>query len=187
MSTKIYEAYRFKKGRLNEFMGLIDSELIPQIKDYAYEIYKGIKDEAIEKRREERNYDDDFSDEFIREELFDNLIRDACDSVERDLFDLTASFNFWIRGEYVYTIPYFESWLGEIDYPDWVEDYAYWNNSDRPEYISNEEWNKRRELWEEINSNWDKGRLVHLIMTSDGDRWFELKTSIRKRVMLGEE
>jgi hypothetical protein len=30
----------------------------------------------------------------------------------------------------------------------WYQEYGYWNNTDKPEHLSNREWNKRRKDWE---------------------------------------
>jgi len=30
----------------------------------------------------------------------------------------------------------------------WYQEYGYWNNTDKPEHITNREWNKRRKDWE---------------------------------------
>jgi len=37
-----------------------------------------------------------------------------------------------------------------IEKCDWLREYGYWDNSDMPEDMSNEEWNQRRIDWEEV-------------------------------------
>lgn len=183
ISTKIYEAYRFPKERLNDFIDFIDEKILPDILEYGNELFDNLTEEGIKKALKEKDVEDiNVSELFKREMAFDYYIKKAINGNKRDIADLSASYNFWIRGDYVYTIPYIEDWLYEdFDYPEWVEDYSYWNNADKPEDISEKKWGERRELWNKINNNWDKGRLVHNIMTSDGNRWYRLKTYIRKQ------
>ena len=36
--------------------------------------------------------------------------------------------------------------------PGW-EDYSYWNNTDRPETVSNQEWKERKKVWDDVMPN----------------------------------
>lgn len=54
-------------------------------------------------------------------------------------------------GEYTYVIPFGSQDLIEAFLKlDGVEDFSYWNNSDEPENISPEEWERRGEVWNRI-------------------------------------
>jgi len=183
VSTKIYNAYRFKKEKLNEFLEFIDDQILSSILEYGNKLFNNLTEHAIQKALEKKGMKGaDFSDLFMRELAFEYYIDKAMESSTRDMMDLSASYNFWIRGDYVYTVAYVENWLYEdFDYPDWVEDFNYWDNTDKPEDVSQKEWDFREEVWEEINNNWDKGRLVHFIMTEDGHRRFELMNYIRDK------
>jgi hypothetical protein len=45
--------------------------------------------------------------------------------------------------------------VDETNFPDWVEEYSYFNNSDTPEGITEEEWESRGEKWDEmIDGQW---------------------------------
>jgi hypothetical protein len=46
-----------------------------------------------------------------------------------------------------------------------IEDYHYQNSSDRPEYISDREWKARRDKWDELYGYEDQGRSRFLSLT----------------------
>lgn len=50
---------------------------------------------------------------------------------------------------------------------DWTEKYGYWNNTDRPEDVSDEEWATRERLWESVirEPAWNRRRLDIDVMT----------------------
>ena len=176
MSTKVYEAYRFPKDKLNDFVEFIDETILPELLDYGFYIFSSIKNKTINEILEKKDMQDlEVSDLSKREIAFEHLIQKGIRSNFRNMYDLIVSYNFWIKGDYVYTIPYnMQNVCPNIEYPDYVEEYSYWNNTDRPKDISEEEWEKRGRLWDYINSSWDKNRLEHKIMTDSGDRWYQL-------------
>lgn len=53
--------------------------------------------------------------------------------------------------------------------PAWMRDYAYWNNTDSPEEISEEDWRERGKTWDRIaldNGRWD-ARLTLIVLQSN--------------------
>jgi hypothetical protein len=58
---------------------------------------------------------------------------------------------------------------------DNVEEYGYWDNTDRPKYLSQKEWRERRDNWEPFTSANDRvfitgvdpGDMVHLAMYAE--------------------
>jgi len=54
------------------------------------------------------------------------------------------------RKDYFLAILYFpnSAWIDEFEKDKRVEYYGYWNNSDKPEDITEEEWEQRRKEWE---------------------------------------
>lgn len=43
-----------------------------------------------------------------------------------------------------------EEWYDEFCSQGWVSEFGYWNNTDRPDHVSEEEWDMRRDIWNEI-------------------------------------
>jgi len=41
-------------------------------------------------------------------------------------------------------------WVDVLKKQDWVEDWSYWNNSDRPKGIPQEEWDERSRVWHDV-------------------------------------
>lgn len=67
--------------------------------------------------------------------------------------------------EYFLIIPEFPT-IGKFksEYPDFAEDYCYFNNTDMPENVSDKEWEQRKKDWN------------HMINFQTGDKWtFEHK------------
>ena len=53
------------------------------------------------------------------------------------------------------------------DYPDYVTDYSFWNNTDKPDDVTQASWRRREYTWEEIclyDGGWDVTRLYHAII-----------------------
>ena len=83
------------------------------------------------------------------------------------VYCIDASLNIWIQKGKAYCIPYGESWLIDafpIDSVPGVEEYGYWNNSDRPEEISQKSWDAREKNWDNICDNWDEARMTHIVI-----------------------
>jgi len=85
--------------------------------------------------------------------------------------------NVWFHDDgYVYIIPWGRSSISDslselIDQIDWIEEYGYWNNTDGPEQISEDEWDARSKKWVEVGpndsyANFARSRLSHVICNS---------------------
>lgn len=177
MSIKIYEAYRFPLNKLNEFIthvrprmledfyskidrlmqiGVTVDELDEIDKEVAsWEHLKDAPSEQIEKAKY-----------WMRWTKLSDKLRSASNSLEKSsLYDVDASWNFWICDELVvYAIPYgqYKHGARELDY---VEDYCYWNNTDPPDDMPEEEFYERGEVWDKVCLNdWNGLRLNHVVV-----------------------
>jgi hypothetical protein len=165
MSIIIYWAFRIPKGRWVEFIDLIHDQMFASAVKHVKEAMKavkvdnkkceaGIKKYKIKKARQAR---------YRRHEQFKLAIKEcgrAADDPEIDFFDVDCGVNFWMRGKYVYVIPIAPRWIKrDLKFPDWVEDYSYWNNVDPPDNISYRDFEKRKAIWEEVNCG--DGRAGH--------------------------
>lgn len=120
------------------------------------------------------------------EEIFELAKRPSNKAKEPGVFDIDAwilakygetltqrQWNLWALdtsialrkyGDRFYLIPYCDSRCylsGVLDFlqkEDRLEDFAYWNNTDKPEEISESEWDERSRVWNDL---------------TDHDRWYE--------------
>lgn len=90
--------------------------------------------------------------------------RDASISLEKNLYDVDASWNFWIHENTVYAIPY-GRYKHEALELEFVEEYSYWNNTDPPDGISEEEFYERGKVWKKVClDDWNGLRLSHTVV-----------------------
>lgn len=187
LSTKYYNGYKLPKDKLCDFMDLLDEKCLPIIEDFVFDLYKRLSDSVVDTYCETHNLDLEMcSGEWLRELALFNLIREGTESREIDVFSVGAEWNFWLDDDkdYVLAYQYGSDWMyKELEYPDYLEFYGYWDNSDRPEEASDKEWKERQKEWDYISNNWDKGRVSHMIMGVDSERWYQLKTKLRERVL----
>lgn len=137
MSWKIYVAWRVPVARLNEALDAIREEMTKHF----YEIWKMFADELKEKKPEmnplERCWNVD--------QLFKHFGKDLDQPMS-----LGTTVRFDDEG-YAYFEPYGPFRIHEkLTVPDWFEDFAYWNNVEPPEDVSEEDWKARGEKWKEM-------------------------------------
>lgn len=169
MSTKIYEAYRFPKARMNEFI-LLFNEIAFKAVRATLKLYQ-LKPEAIAEYRKELFGNNEeaskrTSDAEVSMVWTLGHAMMASKSLEKDMFDLDCSFNMWVDGNYCYVIPYagpIIQWRKSL--PKWCKDYCYYNNSDEPKGVTEREWINRGKTWNRIAlDNWDATRLTHVAL-----------------------
>lgn len=89
--------------------------------------------------------------------------------------DIDASFdcslNVWLHGRYAYAILYGEWWIHEkFEAVPPVEDFRYWNNTDKPDDVTERAWAARAKAWEAVClDDFDRDRLVHTIIDVDSN------------------
>lgn len=177
MSTKIYEAYRVPISRLNEFIEFVDRAMFDRViahirRAMGFIDCRGIDAEIKEKYPDaDREKDPARYDRIHRYMIWEKVMEAAMansEKMDRDFdYDFNCSVNIWINGRYAYAIPYGERpILEKIRYPKWVEDYAYWNNTDHPEHLTRQQWLARGRMWEKVAlGNWNGRRLNHEVVS----------------------
>lgn len=100
---------------------------------------------------------------------FDNALINKSKAKEMEIWDLASNYNNYVfqvgstkNKVYNFEIclfPYKKDVL-IMNYSDYIyrdiinqfawEDYSYWNNTDKPENVSNKEWNNRCKIWETV-------------------------------------
>ena len=152
MSTKIYEAYRLPKNKLNEFLLSVREDVLSNaaagIKTWTNNLQSDYVAEKFQEAKEQNSYlepEDNFRYRFFL--CVEPMLENSSKSPYRSYFNIDSSFNIWINGRYAYIIPYTSF---KFDTPDYLEDYSYWNNVDMPEGISSRQWATRGKKWEEV-------------------------------------
>lgn len=171
MSTKIYEARRLPVRRVGEFIEFVDGEMMKPVLRHVRKLMAGVKPEFIDTFLKEQ-YGIEKKNQ-AKEPKLENLKRFAAFSAvlaeakkaaasnewngHSMVFDLNCGWSMWTRGGLAYMTPFGPQWLfrSPFKYPEWAEDYSYWNNTDRPEGVSQRAWDARGDMWDKV---WDRFR-----------------------------
>lgn len=188
MSTKIYYGYRMKISKLNDFIDMARPQVFDLAEEIVRKLMSAVKKEVIQKKLDGGW----FSETNIRFEKALELVHEISAQSERmSVLDIDFSFNIWIHDGMVYVIPIGEEhFKRKLVFPEWVEDYSYWDNTDPPNDIDDNEWMDRAEMWEKINcgsgkSDHNARRLNHSVIDMSqryGD--YSAMTELRRRIVI---
>jgi hypothetical protein len=181
MSIKIWEAWRIPLKQLNNFMLLVNEATHNQFYENLDEWMERIDLSEAKKLREKRETEwretcerkgwalpqpkGDKTYLWEKWELLLREIRKASDSLEKTLFGADASLNIWLDKRYAYIIP-----IGKVKLPnplpEWVEDYHYQNQVDRPENTTPQQYGARCKKWHKLClEDHNRTRLNHEIIS----------------------
>lgn len=195
MSTKIYCAYRLRRGvNLWEFVQDVRRKARKNIKTKLKKIYHEIAasvrldNEEFQEILKCNGGDEVYSRLYYAMRYCKTEFRKNYASWERDYFDFTAYLRVFEHKKRYYFIPGVDSaFSGVLDFltrDDRLEDFSYWNNSDcQLETMSIREWHYRRDIWNAIH---DKG-WVSLDLTicdyfcfHEVDPWIDICRNLRQ-------
>lgn len=102
---------------------------------------------------------------YKRWDVVEKAARESACGTMSDIF--SCGFNLWFHKGRVYAIPIGPNWAIRVfepdriveDAPKWIEDYAFWNNSDEPDDVTRAEWLARQKTWDRINTG--SGKASH--------------------------
>jgi hypothetical protein len=175
MSTKIYGGKRIKRERLDEFlcwfynscMEMATAHLLSEInnidKDYLYQFVEKLKwvdegetvEEYLEKNPE------------IASSLKVGAILTKCFVISKmsaRFGNLDCWCNIFPSDEYFLLIPEFPSTANSHpNFPEWVEEFAYWNSTDKPDNLTDEVWEYREQIWDSVLDN-DYRRMNYTVL-----------------------
>ena len=180
MSTKIYYAYRTKRGvdkwqvikeirrraldrakaRLREMITLICTredvqESIRKSLEDTKNLFPGL-----------RGVKDVVSFGEASRYIGDQFRKQATEMI-RNPWDLAVSFTVRHRAGRFYIIPYsgegMHNVFGFLAEMDELEEYGYWNNTDKPEHVSEAAWNWRAKIWNDFCDEWDDYLCVEVL------------------------
>lgn len=150
MSTKIYYARRLPIRLLNDFLDDVRGQVLRMINK---RVITAMATVEIGDWSCPRSLNPWMSEQHRRFECVSKLVKKSADSPYRDtLLGLEASLNVWLSGSNAYVIPIMEDCMrSKIRWPRSSKDFGYWNNTDRPNGISEREWSMRARAWEGVN------------------------------------
>lgn len=156
MSTKIYEAYRIPAHKLNDYIDWSRQQMIAAGHDMARKLMVNVD------RSDFGDIPPHIAGDAEGEAAWDNIKRmtlvvdimvDAANSSWNTREDPSCGLNIWLYKDSAFIVPVGPGAVLS-DGPDkfsWCADYCYWNNSDQPDDISDEEWLERRATWDAVN------------------------------------
>jgi hypothetical protein len=153
VSTKVYTAYRLKRSEdLWAFVRDIRRQAMPAIHKVLQELFLGLAEEL-------RRADPALSGSDLRiaaEQRLTREYRDQLGKGERNTFDFDVNITIREHEGRLYLIPYCDMFMRDVldflkDDPR-LEDFAYWDNSDQPEDVSDADWAARKALWDAMDS-----------------------------------
>lgn len=160
MSLKVYYAYRLKDpSDLWGFARYLRRKMTQEVKKALIKRYielgKSIEPDseeykkALEDVSPSRSLEDNLTS--CGHSAFGERYRKQAKEPYKNMFDYDCSVVFREYQGQVYLIPYFGSLLHHFNEklrkdPRLVE-YGYWNNTDRPDRVSPQEWGKRKKVW----------------------------------------
>jgi hypothetical protein len=167
MSTKIYNGIRFPLSRLNEFLNLA-SDIATKLA--AADIFRVINNldpkqvkKWIAKGIARERYQSYSPDEKIMArfricyfQLSELMSKESKDWSILNPYNKQAGWSLFVRGRYAYGWPwgeYFNESAEGVIASGWVEEYGYWNSSDKPKEVSASAWQKRKQIWDEITED----------------------------------
>lgn len=169
MSIKFYTANRVKIKDLNDFLEDQTKQVLNQTAVKIHEYMGRLKIDLVVQwlEEEEMNITSDIFIPWLYQKFTEKLLLPAYRSLQPSPFDLSSFLWIYIEGNYAYILYSYPRCVSTT-IPDYVQDFSYWNNTDRPERITVAEWGKRRRKW---NSVLDTHPLRFDIVGSDYADW----------------
>ena len=173
MSTKIYEAYRTKVG--------VDIwSILPSLRAQAeagaktclralYEVVTADVDTTTERYQKAltSSKDDRLARLTVAADVIGREYKAQASSSLRNPFNLDVALAIRHHEGRSYIIPHTDYTMSKAlvflgEHPA-LEEYAYWNSTDRDDDVSEEEWNKRGSTWDAMATNWQDVLTLHVV------------------------
>lgn len=140
--TSVEEVFNLLKSKYNDFENLFINTIK---KEFVKNVYTIFDDSLLKKSKKKKVDMYDLVDTYSRKvfEMNKNIVYNvniALFPYKKDVYIMNCS-------DYLYDDIY-KSYN--------FEDYSYWNNTDKPDEISNREWNKRLKMWNFLIPNCPK-------------------------------
>lgn len=171
MSTRVYSGFIFKSRKFHEITQQM-GKLVPAIEalqrrkyDAAFASYlvKLVDSSKIAEAAGQAGLKEGYPDLAVERLLRDRIRRLRASPTRDPLVDWTLGLKcWWSASEQAYVGHLY----GEMQQPvrelllsrSIARDFAYWNNSDQPDSVTNREWRRREKVWDEVLD--DKGHFL---------------------------
>lgn len=157
MSTKIYEGRRFPKTKLTDF--------VHTVRPAQYKLILG-QARHMAARIDPKKLDRDTWD--CRVMHITDMFREIAKKAQRwPPFDLECGWKVWLpqAGRWAYASPWGEHYTrADLEFPAYVEDYPYWDNTDEPEGMTMREWRRRGRNWKCATEPGGEANCVQLVV-----------------------
>lgn len=169
MSTKIYYAWKVELPKLREFqLALAEAAF-----EVTAHVFKNAVEELsrfnIAKELDCGNQDWDDEKRAIAGTLILGVV--ASQSPMKSGFSFDVSYNCWVNQTHAYLILYSDnndSICKALKVPEGAIYYGYWNNTDQPDDVSDEQWEQRGKEWDKFIDNHNLGRMCCEVINLDG-------------------
>ena len=162
MSLKVYTGIKFKSKNLNEILGQLNSikeQAIKNVIEYYINNQTPVGKFILSKNFDEsyiNKVTDCISEQKVNNDTMSIFVKTFKSSMAKDYVDWTDIYATFI----VHIIPYKGKYYGYYTCGDikenekllfqFVEDFHYQNQTDKPDDITTREWNKRAEVWNTV-------------------------------------
>jgi len=173
MSTKIYNAYSVPIVKLSMFTKYFNNFGIKYVSKEITSLMDFIKKESLVAidvcSKDISAFDEEFQLKFRKLVYIFNWWMQSSKENEYSKYNFDLSFNVFIENEMAYIIPYFSDNRMQRKFilPKYCNDFCYFNNVDRPDNVSDKEWEDRRKVWERIalktHEYWNYFRFEHIV------------------------
>jgi hypothetical protein len=187
VSTKLYTAYRFPLDKLVPFQEWVRPQMMEAVHAYVRSLGRCVTDEAVAAYVESRRpsvmdwvTDRDLERVYRATRALDLIEEFRNENGRHAMLTIDCGWSLWPHGRHWYAIPYgLPMFYEDLELPSWVEDFAYWDNTDRPDHLSAREWAYRRKTWDAVclggRNRWDRLRLTYPVVDTDplsGSPWY---------------
>lgn len=180
MSTKIYYGIRIPIEKISLFTKFFDNICLTFIEKSTRQLMSAVKEDVVKKEAElfkgirgNKSVDDflkDGGDQYIRFVYVAKMYMLAM-KTHSNWFNPESWFNAFPFDKHFYIITGYPTGLRseDVKYPNYVEDYSYWDNTDPPDNISNSAFEKRGRVWEKCRAcdTPMSNRLCHILIEDD--------------------
>lgn len=151
MSTVIEYGMRARRDDMESAVTYIHGRMMAKLVEVYEGLLTSVKSEAVGERLKKYEIAEPSpeTERSVRHSILFDALKQERESADQLLL---CGFNFWLRGEFVYFILYGRRDVSEavLPLPDFIEAYEYYNNTDRPDDVSEAEWEERARNWGDV-------------------------------------
>jgi len=166
MSTKIYTAYRMKDSKdFWTFLRDVRREGVRKVQEVLRQFYHDALEDVNTEGEEYKQFlakkiGPEDAKRYVVERLIKSGYQAQLGKLDRNIFDFDVSIAVREHEGRLYLVPYCDSLMRHaLDFlaeDPRLEDFSYYNNADKPEGISQEEWDQRGAIWDVMDQLGEK-------------------------------